>query len=94
MNTYPIIKSRAIKEGARIYWGDEMGIQSADNRGKTYGVRGKTPVIKKSGSRFKCNMLAAISPQGYMNWMVFEDNFTSKKYIRAKNKSYIQISKR
>ena len=26
-------------------------------------------------------MLAVISPQGFMNWMVFEDNFTSKKCI-------------
>jgi len=49
----------------------EMGIQSTDNRGRSYGLRGHTPVIKKSGSRFKCNMLAAISPQGFMNWMVF-----------------------
>ncbi len=36
---------------------------------------------REVGSRFKCNMLAAISPQGFMNWMVFEDNFTSKKCI-------------
>lgn len=79
--TYPEIKLRAAKEGARIYWGDEMGIQSTDNCGRTYGLRGKTPVIKKTGSRFKCNMLAAISPQGFMNWMVFEDNFTSDKFI-------------
>jgi hypothetical protein len=47
-----------------------MGIQSTDNRGKTYGMRGKTQIIKRSGLRFKCNMLAAISPQGFMNWMV------------------------
>ena len=79
--TYPEIKSRAMKEGARIYWGDEMGIQSTNNRGKTYGLKVKTPIVKKSGSRFKCNMLAMISPQGFMNWMVFEDNFTSKKCI-------------
>jgi transposase len=26
-------------------------------------------------------MLAAISPQGFMNWMVFEDNFTSATFI-------------
>ena len=70
-----------MQEGARIYWGDEMGIQSFDNRGRTYGLKGKTPVIKRAGSRFKCNMLAAISPQGFMNWMVFEDNFTSKEFI-------------
>lgn len=79
--TYPSLKIRARKEGARIYWGDEMGLQSFDNKGKTYGVRGETPCIKKSGSRFKCNMLAAISAEGVMNWMVFEDNFTSEKFI-------------
>jgi len=80
--TYPKIKERAMREGARIYWGDEMGIHSTDNRGRTYGLVGQTPVIKKTGSRFKCNMLAAISPQGFMNWMVFEDNFTSQKFIQ------------
>ena len=46
--THPEIKARAIKEGARIYWGDEMGIQSSDNRGRTYGLRGQKAVIKKT----------------------------------------------
>ncbi len=92
--TYPEIRSRAMKEGARIYWGDEMGIQSTDNRGKTYGLKGKTPTIKRSGSRFKCNMLAMISPQGFMNWMVFEDNFTSKKCIEFLGRIIRQIKQK
>lgn len=79
--TYPSIKVRAMQEGARIYWADEMGLQSCDNRGRTYGIVNETPVIKKTGSRFKTNMLAAVSPQGFMNWMVFEDNCDSKKFI-------------
>lgn len=79
--TYPAIKSRAMREGARIYWADEMGLQSCDNRGRTYGIVNQTPAIKKTGSRFKVNMLAAISPQGFMNWMVFENNCDSKKFI-------------
>ena len=94
LNTYPKIKARAMKEGARIYWGDEMGIQSTDNRGKAYSIRGKTPVIKRSGSRFKCNMLAAISPQGFMNWMVFEDNFTSKKCVKFLGRMIRQIKQK
>lgn len=79
--TYPSIKRRASQEGARIYWADEMGLQSTDNRGRTYGLVNQTPVIKKTGSRFKVNMLAAISSQGLMNWMVFESNCDSKKFI-------------
>ena len=78
---YPKIKVRAMQEGARIYWADEMGLQSTDNRGKTYGLINQTPAIRKTGTRFKVNMLAAISPQGFMNWMVFEDNCDSIKFI-------------
>lgn len=33
--TYPKIKAKAMQQGARIYWGDEMGMQSTDNCGKT-----------------------------------------------------------
>ena len=78
---YPEIKKRASQEGARIYWADEMGLQSRDNNGKSYSLKGKKPVIKKSGKRFKCNMLAAITPQGQMNWTVFQGKFDSKKFI-------------
>ena len=69
-------------------------IQSTDNRGKTYGLKGKTPTVKKSGSRFKCNMLAMISPQGFMNWMVFEDNFTSKKCVEFLGRIIRQIKQK
>ena len=92
--TYPGLKTKAMKEGARIYWGDEMGIHSSDNNGKTYGVIGKTPAVKKTGSRFKCNMLAAISPQGFMNWMVFKENFTSKLFIEFLRRMIRQIKQK
>jgi transposase len=91
---YPKIKTKAMQEGARIYWGDEMGLQSSDNRGLTYGLKGNTSIIKKTGSRFKCNMLAAISPQGFMNWMVFEDNFTSSKFISFLRRLVRQIKQK
>lgn len=93
-HTYPKIKVRAMQEGARIYWGDEMGIYSSDNRGSTYGLIGKTPVIKKTGARFKCNILAAISPQGFMNWRVFEDNFTSQTFVEFLGRLIRQVKQK
>lgn len=92
--TYPQIKARACQEGARIYWGDEMGIHSRDTRGRTYGLVGKTPQIKKSGSRFKCNVLAAISPQGFMNWMVFVENCTADKFIEFLRRLIRQVKQK
>ncbi len=80
-NEYPEIKSRALKESAEILWGDEMGLRSNDQRGRTYGLKGQTPAISKTGSRFSCNMIAAISNVGSMKWMVFESNFTVTVFI-------------
>lgn len=78
---YPMIKARSQKENADIFWGDEMGIRSEDHRGRTYGKIGKTPVISKTGRRFGCNMIAAITNSGLMKWMVFCENFTTQKFI-------------
>ena len=55
---YPQIKAQAQKEGAVIHWQDEMGARSDDQIGRTYGKRGQTPIVKISGNRFSCNMLA------------------------------------
>ena len=91
---YPSIKIRACQEGARIYWGDEMGIHSTDNRGRMYSPRGKKPEIKNAGGRFKCNMLAAISSQGFMNWMVFDEHFTSKIFVAFLGRLIRQIKQK
>jgi len=78
---YESIKKRATNEGADIYWGDEMGLSSTDQRGRTYGRKGKTPSIQKTGSRFRCNMIAAITNNGSMRWKVFEESFTVSIFI-------------
>ena len=58
-----------------------MGLSSTDQRGRTYGKKGCTPSIKKTGSRFRCNMIAAINNQGSMKWKVFEESFTTDVFI-------------
>jgi transposase len=79
---YPAIKKRAQQEGATIFWGDEMGLSSTDQRGRTYGKKGETPVIRKTGSRYRCNMISAITNHGTMKWMVFEDSFTVPIFLQ------------
>lgn len=78
---YPSIQKLAKKEGATIYWGDEMGLRSDHNVGRTYGLKGKTPVVKRSGNRFSCNMISAITNLGKLKFMIFYDNFTSDTFI-------------
>ena len=79
---YPTIQKLAKKEMATIHRGDEMGLRSDHNVGKTYGLIGKTPVIRRSGNRFSCNMISTITNLGKLSFMVFHENFTSEVFLR------------
>ena len=39
-------------------------------------------------------MLAAIRPQGFMNWTVFEDNFTSEKFVHFLRRLIKQVKQK
>ncbi len=43
--------------------------------GSTWGKLGLTPVILRSGRRFGCNMIWAISNRGRLYFLVFEEKF-------------------
>ena len=55
---YPKIARKAALEKAEIHWGDEMGVRSDDQIGRTYGKRGQTPVVQTPGRRFSCQMIS------------------------------------
>lgn len=80
--TYPAIRRQAKREKAEIHWGDEMGMRSDDQRGRSYGRRGKTPVIFGTGRRFGCNMISAVTNRGRLAFMVFDERFTTPVCIR------------
>jgi len=69
---YPGIARKAHEEGAEIFWGDETGISSEDNRGRGYAPRGRTPVVYGPGKRFSASMISAINNQGKLQFMVYE----------------------
>lgn len=83
--TYPTIEARAKEEGAAIYWGDETGLRSDHQTGRSYGLKGKTPVVPGTGQRFSISMISAITNRGQMNFMVYDETFrvpTFLKFIR------------
>lgn len=74
---YPAIKKRAKKENALIYFGDETGMRSDHQAGRSYAPSGETPIIKKTGQRFSLNMISAISNQGHLQFMIIDGRFNS-----------------
>lgn len=78
---YPRIRERASEQGAMILWGDEAGVRSDHQTGTTWGVRGTTPVVGRSGQRFKTNTISCVSNEGAMRFMVFDGRFTQSVFI-------------
>jgi transposase len=78
---YPKIRALARKQGADIFFGDEAGMRSDYHSGKTWAVRGKTPVVVTTGARFGCNMISAVSPRGAMRFMLIEGKLTGEVFV-------------
>lgn len=73
---YPAIRAKAKQEQAEIHWGDEMGLRSDQQSGRSYSKRGNTLVIPGTGQRFGCNMISTITNRGTLRFMVFKKRFT------------------
>jgi len=61
---YPELRKRAKKLGAMVFFLDEAGFQSDPPLGRTYGLKGHTPVVSSSGQRQSINVISAINASG------------------------------
>jgi transposase len=78
---YPCIKAKATKEKALIYWQDEMGLRSDHSAGRSFSLKGNAPTVQRSGKRFSCNMISAISNAGKLYFSIFDGSFTIPIYL-------------
>jgi transposase len=74
---YPQICASAHCEGADIHWGDEMGVRSDYQAGRSYGRVGTTPIVPGTGQRFGCNMISTITNRGKLRFKLFTQRFDS-----------------
>lgn len=77
---YPAIKRRAAKEKGTIYFGDETGMRSDHQAGRSYAPKGETPIITATGQRFSLNMISAISNKGHLQFMII-DRFNGEVFL-------------
>ena len=78
---YPEVRKQAKAEGAEIHWGDEMGVRSDHQAGRTWGRKGRTPVVRGTGQRFRCNVISTLTNQGVLRFRVFQENFNGAVFI-------------
>ncbi|MGW6392899.1 IS630 family transposase [Streptomyces sp. NPDC055103] len=58
------------------------GVRSDQVTGRTWGAKGTTPIVRRTGNRFSVNAMSAISTRGRMHFMVFTESFDAKVMCR------------
>ncbi|AJF69540.1 transposase [Streptomyces vietnamensis] len=80
--TWPAIRAKVKRDGGEILFADQVGIRSDQVTGRTWGEKGRTPVVRRSGNRFSVNAMSAISAKGRMHFVVFTESFTAEVMCR------------
>jgi transposase len=79
--TYPQLRKRAKKLGAKIFFLDEAGFQSDPPLGRTYGLKGKTPVVTTSGQRQSINVISAVNARGEFWAATYEGKLNAESFV-------------
>lgn len=79
--TYPALAARAKAEDAVVLFADQVGVRSDHLSGRTWGRRGQTPTLARSGKRFSLNAMSTISPRGAVHFTVFKGRFATPQFL-------------
>jgi transposase len=78
---YPKLRRRAKKYGAKIYFLDEAGFDSDPVLGRTYGLKGHTPVVTTSGQRQSINAISAVNAKGEFWYNVYSGKLNAERFV-------------
>lgn len=84
--TYPGIAAAARQSGAEIYFWDESGFRADAVHGKTWGVRGKTPVIERPGQRQSISAASAVNAKGGFWFATSQGVLTAELFVELLKK--------
>jgi len=79
--TYPKLRKRAKRHGAKIFFSDEAGFQSDPVLGRTYGLKGHTPVVATSGQRQSLNVISAINARGEFWAVTYSGKLNAESFV-------------
>jgi transposase len=79
--TYPQLAARAKREGAEIYFWDESGFRADAVQGKTWGMKGRTPIVEVPGKRQSISAASAVNAKGAFWFVTYQGGMTAELFI-------------
>ena len=84
--TFPAIAAQAKAEGADIFFWDESGFRADTVHGKTWGVRGQTPVVQRPGQRQSFSAASAVNAKGAFWFCTYEGALNAELFVELLQK--------
>lgn len=79
--TYPAIARRAKAKKADIHFWDESGFRADAVQGKTWGVKGRTPVVPVPGQRQGISAASAVSAKGAFWFATYKGALSGELFV-------------
>lgn len=79
---YPELRQKARQNGAGIFFLDEAGFDSEPRLGRTYGLKGQTPVVSTTGQRQKVNVMSAVNASGAFWCQVYTERLNAQLFVQ------------
>jgi transposase len=79
--TYPAIETRAAREGAAIYWCDEVGVAADRHPGLGYAPQGEPATMEVPDRHIRANQISAISNRGTVRFMTYTGSMNAALFL-------------
>ena len=84
--TYPAIAKQARAKGADILFWDESGFRADTVHGKTWGLRGQTPVVQRPGQRQSMSAASAVNANGAFWYCTYNGALNGELFVELLQK--------
>jgi transposase len=78
---YPQLAARTRRAEAEIYFWDESGFRADAVQGKTWGMRGHTPIVELPGKRQSISAASAVNAKGAFWFVTYKGGMTAELFV-------------
>ncbi len=79
--TFPAIARQAKAAGGEVFFWDESGFRADTVHGKTWGVKGRTPVVERPGQRQSISAASAVNARGGFWYCTYEGGLNGALFV-------------
>ena len=77
---FPAIAQQARASGGEVWFWDESGFRADTVHGKTWGVKGKTPVVERPGQRQSVSAASAVNARGAFWYCTYQGGLNAELF--------------